>query len=157
MATPYDSLYFVSSSLDASGGGDAKEGCSGDSVYSAYATLPAETKQMSSSATALVRGADDIAYSYPSDLGHEMAALDDTFASVTEHTRWNAQFQQALDLPEATVEQALAKFRRLGQLSEDFACTASELGKILISEYWLSEQSKTIKSARLGGTAGGEK
>lgn len=85
-----------------------------------------------------------------------------TDASSTDHSLpdadddWNAEFQQALDLPETTSEQKFVKNQRLSQLSDDFMFMAELYGRLIISERFLAESQKTIKpiTKDLGGLAG---
>jgi len=72
------------------------------------------------------------------------------------------------------MDESIEKYRALTSLTEgeileffffvsliiflvDFVHCASVYGKIIISELYLDDASKTIKPAKLGGIAGGEK
>lgn len=67
---------------------------------------------------------------------------------------WNAEFQQILECEDEGIE----KWRRLARLAKDFAYSSKLFAKVIISELYLPEESKTIKPATfLGGVAGGDK
>ena len=65
---------------------------------------------------------------------------------------WNTEFQNALDMPEGK-----EKWEKLAHLARDFVYCSKTYGKIIISEYYLPEEEKTIKSCDAGGVAGGSK
>jgi hypothetical protein len=66
---------------------------------------------------------------------------------------WNAEFQTLLDMPDDGSD----KFLRLRNLAHDFISTAEMYGKIIISEFYLPVEEKTIKPFSAGGIAGGMK
>ncbi len=70
---------------------------------------------------------------------------------------WNSLFHLALDLPESTSNEILRKYQRLTQLSADFVATASMIGKLIITEFFLPVEDRIIKPTKLGGIAGGIK
>ena len=59
---------------------------------------------------------------------------------------WNSEFQEAVDLPEGK-----EKWEKLAHLARDFVYCSKTYGKIIISEYYLPEEEKTIKSCDAGG------
>ena len=66
---------------------------------------------------------------------------------------WNTEFQRALDMDEGR-----AQWTRLAKLAHDFVYCSKTYGKIIITEYYLPESEKTIKSViDAGGVAGGSK
>ena len=71
--------------------------------------------------------------------------------------RWNEQFQSALDMAETTFEQKLEKYARITALNRDFVTQATNLAELIISEYFLPEDKKTLRVKTLGGIAGGDK
>ena len=64
---------------------------------------------------------------------------------------WNDKFIQIIDMPPGPKQQ-----ERLAKLAQDFHFCAKQFGEIIITERYLSEEQKTIKTASLGGIAGGE-
>eukprot|EP01125_Pyxidicula_operculata_P017085 TRINITY_DN5945_c0_g1_i2.p1 TRINITY_DN5945_c0_g1~~TRINITY_DN5945_c0_g1_i2.p1 ORF type:complete len:1909 (-),score=399.00 TRINITY_DN5945_c0_g1_i2:471-6197(-) len=70
---------------------------------------------------------------------------------------WNERFQEAWELPEDTPDQKLEKYTKLSEIASDFVYAAETYGKIIISEFYLPNSLKTIKSANFGGIAGGTK
>eukprot|EP01133_Synstelium_polycarpum_P003664 gene3664-4217_t len=69
-----------------------------------------------------------------------------------ESHSWNGRFQYLLDRPESE-----EKYRLLSVVANDFVYCANTLGKIIISELNLPDESKTILPLGLGGVAGGFK
>ena len=65
---------------------------------------------------------------------------------------WNTEFQHALDMDEGR-----AQWTKLAKLAHDFVYCSKTYGKIIITEYYLPEAEKTIKSVDAGGVAGGSK
>ena len=59
---------------------------------------------------------------------------------------WNTEFQIAVDMPEGK-----EKWEKLAHLARDFVYCSKTYGKIIISEYYLPEEEKTIKSCDAGG------
>mmetsp|Transcript_25498 Transcript_25498/g.64001 ORF Transcript_25498/g.64001 Transcript_25498/m.64001 type:complete len:997 (+) Transcript_25498:196-3186(+) len=55
------------------------------------------------------------------------------------------------------MKDTLHKFKRLSQLANDFNYAASAYTKIIVSEYCLPYEQKTIKPVAIGGVAGGSK
>jgi len=71
----------------------------------------------------------------------------------TKENDWNNKFQEIL-----SSEESYQKWHNLETLAKDFTYVASFYGKIIISEYYLPEQEKTIRVAEdKGGVAGGKK
>ncbi len=58
---------------------------------------------------------------------------------------WNEQFQIALDLPERTADETVAKYRELSSLSADFISIGANYGRTIISEYRLPDSEKTLR------------
>src|SRR3990167_2054175 len=73
-------------------------------------------------------------------------------SQVSRQCHWNMEFQEALDMKEGH-----AKWTKLSKLAHDFVYCSKTYGKIIISEYYLPEDQKTIKSIDAGGLAGGSK
>lgn len=73
-------------------------------------------------------------------------------SSIKQECHWNTQFQEALDMDEGKT-----KWEKLAHLARDFVYCSKTYGKIIISEYYLPEEEKTIKSIDAGGVAGGSK
>jgi hypothetical protein len=76
-----------------------------------------------------------------------------TFDSSTlgDNTAWNERFQITLSLPETSSIEMLHKYTLLSHLSTDFLSIATQYGRIIISEYFLSEAQQTIKPMNVGG------
>lgn len=75
-----------------------------------------------------------------------------------ERRDWNELFQSALDLPQDSVPQQIARYEKIIDVAQNFERTAQVFGKIIISEVFLPYKYKTIKPvSELGGHAGGEK
>eukprot|EP00639_Heterosigma_akashiwo_P025907 CAMPEP_0194693972 /NCGR_PEP_ID=MMETSP0295-20121207/20929_1 /TAXON_ID=39354 /ORGANISM="Heterosigma akashiwo, Strain CCMP2393" /LENGTH=191 /DNA_ID=CAMNT_0039585115 /DNA_START=46 /DNA_END=618 /DNA_ORIENTATION=- len=70
---------------------------------------------------------------------------------------WNERFQHAISLPESTDEEKLLKYTLLTSVNRDFIATAETYAKTVISEYFLPEHLKSVKSGQFGGIAGGRK
>ena len=71
---------------------------------------------------------------------------------------WNGEFQKLLSLSVETETQRLYKYSRLSALSADFVNTAKRCGKIIISEFSLKHEERTINPhLTIGGEAGGQK
>eukprot|EP01104_Vermistella_antarctica_P014754 TRINITY_DN469_c0_g2_i1.p1 TRINITY_DN469_c0_g2~~TRINITY_DN469_c0_g2_i1.p1 ORF type:complete len:931 (-),score=200.38 TRINITY_DN469_c0_g2_i1:64-2856(-) len=76
---------------------------------------------------------------------------------------WNERYQSLRErmsrfTQDSTCPERIEVFSALAMLCRDFNSTAKMLGKIIISERFLTRDQKTIKpSLTLGGTAGGEK
>ena len=68
-------------------------------------------------------------------------------SSIKQECHWNTQFQEALDMDEGKT-----KWEKLAHLARDFVYCSKTYGKIIISEYYLPEDEKTIKSIDAGGT-----
>ena len=75
------------------------------------------------------------------------------------HRDWNDEFQALLSTvsDDETVLDNQHSFEQLSELAADFAFTARAIGRIIISEKYLSKDEKTIRPAAMGGIAGGEK
>ena len=70
-----------------------------------------------------------------------------------EDRSWNEEFQRALNMPEGE-----KKWKALARLGKDFVYCSKTYGKIIITEYHLPDDKKTIPPEKsLGGVAGGEK
>jgi len=69
-----------------------------------------------------------------------------------KNTNWNEMYQKALDLPHGA-----QKLEAVSQICTDFAYAATMYGKIIISEFCLPDEQKSIKRASMGGMAGGDK
>ena len=68
---------------------------------------------------------------------------------------WNLEFQQALDMNEGP-----EKWETLARIARDFVYCSKTYGKIIISEYLLPDEKKTIlplNPKEIGGIAGGKK
>jgi Clustered mitochondria len=63
---------------------------------------------------------------------------------------WNSEFQLTLEM-----QDPLERFDTLANLGRDFVHVAEVYGQIIISEYFLSFEAKTIKPVLVGGVAGG--
>lgn len=77
-----------------------------------------------------------------------------------DNENFNRAFQTALDMPETNPRDTFYKYVRLAQLSTDFVRLASNYGKIIVSELFLPQKDRTIKTdTRLNakGFAGGQK
>lgn len=72
---------------------------------------------------------------------------------------WNEQFQQIQAEYYDDYEKELDRLDRLNAFVEKFTAVATEAGRTIISELFLPEESRTIRSitAKVGGIAGGEK
>jgi tetratricopeptide (TPR) repeat protein len=80
------------------------------------------------------------------------------WSSVSGVRDWNNEFQTLLDIiNDDSILQFENEFQALADLAEDFVFTATALGKIIISEKYIEEHTKTIKPIHIGGIAGGEK
>ena len=79
--------------------------------------------------------------------------------SFMVHRDWNEEFQSLLSTvsDDETVLDNQHSFEQLSELAADFAFTARAIGRIIISEKYLSKDEKTIPLAQIGGIAGGEK
>ena len=79
--------------------------------------------------------------------------------SFMVHRDWNEEFQSLLSTvsDDETVLDNQHSFEQLSELAADFAFTARAIGRIIISEKYLSKDEKTIKPVQMGGIAGGEK
>jgi Clustered mitochondria len=90
--------------------------------------------------------------SHPSSVCASTSAHLQSGAVGSRGRDWNDEFQRALDMKEDR-----AKYAKLSQLANDFLYCAKSYGKIIISEYHLSLDQKTIRPAGAGGIAGGQK
>ena len=70
--------------------------------------------------------------------------------NINHFEDWNEMFQESLRLKEKG-------YARLAHLARDFFSSSKTYGKIIISEFYLPENEKTIKSINAGGIAGGSK
>lgn len=70
---------------------------------------------------------------------------------------WNFRFQNIIAYPETTKEEKLLKYSSLNGLNRDFIATASVYAKTIISEYFLPDDLKSVKTKDIGGYAGGKK
>ncbi len=75
---------------------------------------------------------------------------------------WNGDYQRLISQINNNDEIILdanseAIFRELSQFFKDFLYTSKTIGRIIISEKYLSDQDKTIKPVAIGGVAGGLK
>jgi hypothetical protein len=71
---------------------------------------------------------------------------------VQEMYAWNARFQNALSLPDGDVKNSA-----IAAVALDFNRLAEKFGQMIIEEYFLSVEKKTIKPTDMGGIAGGAK
>ncbi|KAL6066162.1 Clu domain-containing protein [Balamuthia mandrillaris] len=86
---------------------------------------------------------------------HELSVLrskEDKKGGEWQERDWMAEFQRLDAMPDSR-----AKYQALALLSRDFVKTASMYGRIVISEYFIPPEKKTIKPVNVGGLAGGEK
>lgn len=71
---------------------------------------------------------------------------------------WNEAFQRAIDMAETNDTMKLEKMEVIAKIAQDFVSTAVLFGRIIISEVFMENESKTFKpSVGTGGNAGGEK
>ena len=77
----------------------------------------------------------------------------------TQHLSFNAEFQELIDsISGDKIQEEYSIFSHLSRLSRDFKSAALQYGKTIISEKYLSDDTKTVKVSRqVGGEAGGEK
>ena len=78
-------------------------------------------------------------------------------AQVGCKINWNKRFQELLDLPDDTEENCLKKYSKISALSTDFVHVAKIIGKLIITEYAIDPDKRTIAVAPIGGEAGGSK
>ena len=67
---------------------------------------------------------------------------------------WNERFQQALALPEITLEQKLRKYTLLNEINRDFISAAVVYARTIISEYFIPDEEKSLRPQAIGGQAG---
>ena len=60
-------------------------------------------------------------------------------------------------LPEQTSEEKLSKYQKLNALNREFIATATLYAKIIISEYFIASEKKSLRPKAIGGIAGGVK
>ena len=82
--------------------------------------------------------------------GQKKMTVDDT------GDNWNMRFQSAVDMPEKTRDEAIAKYQTLSAINQDFVASATRYAKTIISEYFLHAQHKSIRAKNFGGFAGGQ-
>ena len=81
------------------------------------------------------------------------AQPDSKLAQKLEDRSWNEEFQKLLSMSEGE-----KKWKALSRLGKDFVYCSKTYGKIIITEYHLPDDKKTIPPEKsLGGVAGGEK
>lgn len=70
---------------------------------------------------------------------------------------WNRQFQRIMEMPEESKSDRVRKYAMLSTLNKDFVNAAKTYAQIIISEYFLHVQNKSIVAKNIGGLAGGKK
>ncbi|KAG5175597.1 CLU domain-containing protein [Tribonema minus] len=70
---------------------------------------------------------------------------------------WNALFQEAQALPEATEMERTYKHLLLATVYRDFTAAAVMYGRTIISEFFLHSYLRSIRPREVGGFAGGKK
>ena len=86
------------------------------------------------------------------EINHNEEEDADTLRTAFSDIDWNSQFQAALDMKDGK-----EKWEQLAHLARDFVYCSKTYGKIIISEYYLPDEKKTIKPLQAGGIAGGSK
>lgn len=83
------------------------------------------------------------------DFLHAASKLSEEEKGVRQ---WNTEFQEFLG-----DANSLSKFEKLSALARDFTHVAELYGKVIISEQFLPDSLRTVKSSNIGGIAGGKK
>lgn len=70
---------------------------------------------------------------------------------------WNERFQRALELKERDIEERIQKFSELTSINRDFIAVATSCAKTIITELFVRDSEKSVRSKPLPGFAGGQK
>ena len=70
---------------------------------------------------------------------------------------WNERFQNALNMPQQTLEERIKRFDAINTINEDFKCVATDCSRAIVDEMFIRESEKTIFPKMLNGVAGGVK
>ncbi len=77
--------------------------------------------------------------------------------SVDVVNEWNDRFKLCRSLPSSNEAEILQKASSMTKLLLDFNHISLSIGQLIISEYFLPDEKKTIKRINRGGSAGGDK
>lgn len=133
---------------------------SGDVYRRYYDPQPAKHDQVRLALEAFGYEAERADLGIPTE--HETVADEGFVPGVAGVVDWNERFQATIQKIRslhinANDQERARLYEDIVQLERDFLYCSETYGKIIISEYYLPDEHKTIKPAQCGGFAGGDK